>query len=142
MICLKRIYEEAKKNDGIRILVDRLWPRGESKEKAHLDLWLKDIAPSDELRHWFEHDPKKWQEFKEKYYQELKEKDTIEGHDPEQWRQFQEKYFSKLKKNHKDTVHNLAQLAKHHTVTLLYAAHDEEHNNAVALKEYLEKLRV
>lgn len=141
MIKIKRVYEQASKNDGIRILVDRLWPRGESKENVQLDLWLKDCAPTDELRHWFEHDLNKWLKFKEKYYNELKNNHDIVGHDPEEWQQFQDKYFSKLKNHHKDTLHNLAELAQHHAVTLVYAAHDEEHNNALALKEYLEHLR-
>lgn len=142
MIYIKRIYEPVSTADGIRILVDRLWPRGESKEKAYLDLWLKEVAPSDELRIWFGHDPNKWQEFKEKYHEELKEKKEIIGHDSEQWAHFQKKYFSHLKNKHEDTLHHIAQLAKHYTVTLVYAAHDEEHNNAVVIKEYLERLKV
>ncbi len=112
MIAIKRIYEEAGKKDGFRILVDRLWPRGISKEKSIVDLWLKEIAPSDKLRKWFSHDPKKWNEFKEKYKIELK--------------------------NNQDLIKKLKQIGKKEkTITLLYAAKDEEHNNAVALKEIL-----
>jgi uncharacterized protein YeaO (DUF488 family) len=74
MIKTKRIYDQASKEDGYRILVDKLWPRGLSKEAAKVDLWLKEVAPSDELRKWFSHDPKKWKEFKERYEQELKNK--------------------------------------------------------------------
>jgi len=140
MIQIKHVYEKPIHDDGIRILVDRLWPRGESKEKAHIDVWLKECAPSDELRQWFEHDPKKWYSFKEKYHKELQAKNDIAGHDQVEWDNFQKKYFSTLKKHHKNTLHNLAELAKHHTITLVYAAHDEEHNNAVALKEYLDNL--
>ena len=109
---LKRVYELATPTDGFRILIDRLWPRGLSKEKAHVDVWLKDIAPSTELRKWFGHDPKKWREFQKRYAQELK--------------------------MHKDTLLLLKHLIKERKkVTLLYAAHDEEHNNAVALKKIL-----
>ena len=112
MLKMKRIYEAPEKSDGFRVLVDRLWPRGVSKERAHLDLWLKDIAPSDALRKWFGHDPKRWAEFATKYRKELRRK--------------------------KETVRQLKQLeAEHGTVTLLYSAHDEEHNQAVALREYL-----
>lgn len=104
----KRIYEAVERGDGFRILVDRLWPRGVSKAKAHVDLWLKDIAPSDALRKWFGHDPKKWGEFRKRYRQELKK--------------------------HREAV---AELRLHikgkKAVTLLYAASDEEHNNAAAL---------
>lgn len=110
MLKTKRIYEEYKKDDGFRILVDRLWPRGVSKEKAHLDLWLKEIAPSTNLRKWFGHDPKKWQEFKDKYREELK--------------------------NKKELIKQLKTLEqKHKLVTLLYGAKDTEHNEAVILAE-------
>lgn len=109
---LKRIYEKPGKDDGYRILVDRLWPRGMSKEKAALDLWLKDIAPSTELRKWFGHDLKRWPAFQKKYQAEIKANKDI---------------FSELKK-----------LIKHNkNVTLLYAAKDEEHNEAVVIKEVL-----
>jgi len=78
MIGIKRIYDNPEKKDGFRILVDRLWPRGLSKEKAKVDLWLKEIAPSDKLRKWFSHDPKKWDDFKKKYKLELRDKPEIE----------------------------------------------------------------
>ncbi len=113
MILLKRIYLPADKKDGFRVLVDRLWPRGVSKEEAKLDLWLKEISPSDELRKWFGHDPEKWEEFQKRYFAELKEK--------------------------KEELVELSEHIKKETVTLLYGAKDEEHNNAVVLKSYLEK---
>ncbi|MFA6814036.1 MAG: DUF488 family protein [Candidatus Pacebacteria bacterium] len=112
MIKLKRAYDEATKNDGFRVLVDRLWPRGISKEKAHLNLWMKDIAPSTTLRKWFKHDPKKWLGFQEKYKKELmKNKELIE----------------QLKEYEK----------KHKILTLVYAAKDTEHNEAVILLDLL-----
>ena len=111
MLSIKRIYDPASPDDGKRILIDRLWPRGLKKEDAKLDEWLKDIAPSDELRKWFAHDPKKWKEFKERYKKELKDKDEI---------------LARLKKE-----------MRQGDVTLLYSARDEEHNNAIALKEML-----
>lgn len=113
MIRLKRAYEEASAEDGERILVERLWPRGVSKEKAALDLWLKDAAPSAELRKWFGHDPEKWPEFEKRYWKEL------DGRE--------------------EAVKLLREKAKHGKVTLVYAAHDEAHNGALALKSYLEK---
>lgn len=113
MIKIKRVYEEPEKSDGFRILIDRLWPRGESKEKARIDLWLKDIAPSDELRKWFEHDPGKWEEFKKRFFDELKDK--------------------------KELLDEIIVRARRGAVTLLYGAKEERYNNAVALKEYLEK---
>ncbi len=113
MIKIKRAYQEPEEEDGFRILVDRLWPRGISKEKLKLDLWLKDVAPSNELRKWFAHDPDKWAEFKEKYREELKNKKT---------------FILKIKDLEK----------KNDTITLVYGAKDEEHNNAVVLKEKLE----
>ncbi len=109
MIYLKRIYEKPEKRDGYRILVDRLWPRGVSKEKAALNLWLKDVAPSNELRMWFGHDPKKWVEFKKRYKKELMVNDVF------------------------DELKNIIKKTKN--ITLLYAAKDEEHNEAVILKE-------
>jgi uncharacterized protein YeaO (DUF488 family) len=112
MVRVKRIYEAAEKADGFRVLVDRLWPRGVSKERAHMDLWLKDVAPSDALRKWFGHDPKRWTEFAAKYRKELRDKKEIVG---------------QLKKLE----------AEHGTVTLLYSAHDQEYNQAVALREFL-----
>jgi len=112
MIRTKRIYEPPEKADAFRVLVDRLWPRGISKEKADIALWLKEIAPSDELRKWFAHDPVKWKEFRKKYREELRSKAEL--------------------------LHELRALERdHETVTLLYAAKDEEHNNAVALKDML-----
>ena len=112
MIQIKRIYEDFNENDGARILVDRLWPRGISKEKAHLLLWLKEIAPSNELRNWFHHDSSKWKEFEKKYIQELNKK-------PELLEQLK-----KLEKVNK-------------TITLLYGAKDTEHNQAVVIAELL-----
>lgn len=110
---IKRVYEKPSKSDGKRVLVDRLWPRGLTKEKAAVDLWLKNIAPTTELRKWFDHDPKKWTEFQKKYYQELEmQKDQI----------------SLLK----------AELRKGE-VTLVYGARDEEHNAALVLKELLNR---
>ncbi len=113
MIKLKRVYDEPSKEDGIRILVERLWPRGFTKERAHVDIWLKEIAPSPELRKWFGHAPEKWDEFCERYWTELEEK--------------------------KELVNLLFQKNEEGTVTFVYAARDEEHNGAVALKAFLEK---
>ncbi len=112
MFKLKRVYEKAEKEDGFRILVDRLWPRGVSKEKAKLNLWLKEISPSEELRKWFNHEEKKWSEFQKRYKKELSEKKDL----------------VKIIKDEEK---------KNKTVTLLYAAKDEEHNDAVVLKEFL-----
>ena len=109
---LKRVYEAPHKDDGTRILVDRLWPRGLTKEKAKVDLWLKEIAPSTELRKWFAHDPKKWRSFRERYQTELK--------------------------HHPDQVKLLKTKASEGTVTLIYGARDQEHNEALVLKEFLE----
>lgn len=114
MITIKRVYEDKSKNDGYRVLVDRLWPRGLSKEKAGVDLWMKDIGPSNELRKWFNHDPVKWDEFKSKYQVELKGK--------------------------KDLLAELKRLeAEHKKLTILYGAHNEEHNQAVVIAEELKK---
>ncbi|MDH4992565.1 DUF488 domain-containing protein [Aquamicrobium lusatiense] len=110
-LVVKRVYEPVAESDGQRVLVDRLWPRGQSKEKAHLDLWLKDVAPSDELRHWFGHDPERWAEFQKRYRVELDGK--------------------------ADALAELRALMAKGKVTLLFAAHDEERNNAVALAAYL-----
>lgn len=115
MINLKRIYEPYSKSDGYRILVDRLWPRGISKEKAKLDIWLKDIAPSTELRKWFNHDPRKWTDFKKKYKTELEDK---------------REYLKEIKKADKE----------HKVVTVLYGAKDEEHNEAVVILEVLKNM--
>lgn len=110
-IKVKRVYEKPDKEDGFRILVDRLWPRGLTKEKAAADIWLKDIAPSTELRKWFSHDPKKWEEFKTRYTAELQK--NIEA------------------------LAQLKEQIKKHPITLLYGARDEEHNEALVLKNYL-----
>jgi uncharacterized protein YeaO (DUF488 family) len=112
MIVIKRIYEAKSKDDGCRVLVDRLWPRGLSKEKAALDLWMKDIGPSNELRKWFNHDPAKWAQFKNKYAGELKDKNDL-----------------------LEQVKDLEK--KHGKLTLLYGAHDEKHNQAVVIAEKL-----
>jgi uncharacterized protein YeaO (DUF488 family) len=113
MIKLKRVYEEEAPNDGARYLIERLWPRGVRKESLHIDGWLKDAGPSTELRKWFNHDPEKWSEFRRKYFTEL------DGA-TEAWTPIRE-------------------AARRGTVTLLYSSHDSEHNNAVALKEYLDR---
>lgn len=112
-IKIKRVYEPAVKNDGYRILIDRVWPRGLTKAKAHIDLWLKEIAPSTQLRQWFKHDPEKWPEFKKRYSKELSSK--------------------------KELIAIILEEAHKHTVTILFGAKDEKHNNAVALNEYLKK---
>ena len=109
---LKRAYDDAASSDGRRILVDRLWPRGVSKEDAAIDDWPKEIAPSDELRKWFGHDPEKWGEFRKRYRKELKD--------------------------HADELERIRDHAPHGTVTLVYAAKDEKHNQAVVLKDVLE----
>jgi uncharacterized protein YeaO (DUF488 family) len=110
-IQLKRIYEPYSKEDGYRILVDRLWPRGFTKEKAASDLWLKEIAPSTELRKWF-------------------------GHEPEKWKEFQKKYRIELKQN-KEAVDRLRDYITRGKVTLLYGAKDEEHNEAQVIKDFI-----
>ena len=110
-IKVKRVYEKPNAKDGFRILVDRLWPRGLTKEKAAADLWLKDIAPSTELRKWFNHDPEKWKEFQKKYQKELEE--------------------------NKEVVSVLKEHVKQGPVTLLYAAKDETHNEALVLKDFI-----
>ena len=112
MIQLKRVYEKPSRKDGLRVLVDRLWPRGLTKERAAVDLWLKDVAPSTELRKWFGHDPAKWKEFQIRYRKELKEK--------------------------ADALALLKQKCKVHTLTLVYGARDEEHNEALVLKSVLD----
>ena len=121
MIEIQRGYDKEKK-DGYRILVDRIWPRGIQKEELSADLWLKDIAPSTELRKWFGHDPEKWEEFKRRYFREL---DSA----PAKGRTLGEK----------GDITTILNRAKESDITLLYAAKDREHNNAVALKEYLEQ---
>jgi uncharacterized protein YeaO (DUF488 family) len=112
-IQIKRVYEKPGKEDGKRILVDRLWPRGLTKEKASIDLWLKEIAPSTELRKWFGHDPEKWREFQKRYHQELK--------------------------NNESQVSILKEQVKKGIVTLVYGAKDEEHNEALVLTEWLNR---
>lgn len=114
-IHLKRVYDEPSPDDGLRVLVERLWPRGLSKERAKVDVWLKAIAPTTELRNWFHHDPEKWDEFCEKYHSEM-EKNVV-------------------------AVEELERLIAAGKVTLVYAARDQEHNGAFALKEFLERRR-
>jgi uncharacterized protein YeaO (DUF488 family) len=108
---LKRAYESPSAKDGKHILVDRLWPRGISKEKAALDHWMKDVAPSTELRKWFAHDPERWEEFRRRYAAQLRE--------------------------HSYLITELRSLARHGPITLVYAAHDEAHNDAVVLRKVL-----
>lgn len=115
MIKIKRVYEPADKQDGYRVLVDRLWPRGLSKETASVDLWLKEIAPSTALRKWFDHDPKKWKAFQHKYTAELESNEGIKG-------------FGNIMKDHR-------------TITLVYGAKDEAHNQAVVLRDFLSNRR-
>ncbi|WP_424354576.1 DUF488 domain-containing protein [Methanobacterium sp. MBAC-LM] len=115
MIKIKRVYESSSENDGFRILVDRIWPRGVSKEKADLDAWMKEIAPTNDLRKWFSHDPKKWNEFENRYKNELKDKSEL---------------INEIKDIEKDKG----------KVTLIYSAKDKEHNNAVVLEHTLRKL--
>ncbi len=107
----KRVYDPRDKEDGVRVLVDRLWPRGMTSKNLQDDRWMKDIAPSDDLRKWFAHDPSRWNEFKKRYFSELDEKPQ--------------------------TVKQLRELAATGKLTLLFAARDTAHNQAVALKEYL-----
>jgi uncharacterized protein YeaO (DUF488 family) len=111
IIRVKRVYDPPSSDDGVRILVDRLWPRGLRKDAVRVDVWLRDVAPSDELRRWFGHDPSKWEEFKRRYFDELKNNKAVEE-------------LMKLIRDGK-------------TITLLYST-KSPYNNAVALKEYLE----
>jgi len=113
MIKLKRVYEEPSSKDGFRVLVERLWPRGLTKKRAAVDLWLKDVAPSPELRKWFGHDSARWEQFQKRYGRELRER--------------------------KDAIRLLKQKVKEGMVTLVYAARDEEHNCALALKRHLQR---
>jgi len=113
MIQLKRAYEAASPSDGTRFLVERLWPRGVKKTALRIDAWLKEVAPSTVLRQWFSHDPKKWKGFQQRYRREL-------SANPDAWRP-------------------LLEAAKHGTVTIVYSSHDNTHNNAVALKKYLDE---
>jgi uncharacterized protein YeaO (DUF488 family) len=110
MIKIKRVYQEPSQGDGKRILIDRLWPRGLKKEVAEIDDWIRDIAPSNELRKWFNHDPNKWREFKSRFFLELEGKGEL--------------------------VEKIVKLARKGPVTLLFGAKEERFNNAVALKEY------
>ena len=112
-IKIKHAYDPPASAGGVRILVDRLWPRGIKKENLRLDAWLKDLAPSDDLRRWFGHDPARWAEFQARYFSEL---DAMP-----------------------QALEPIRQAARVGTVTLLFSAHDLDHNNAVALKAYLEK---
>ncbi|MGE4370043.1 MAG: DUF488 domain-containing protein [Burkholderiaceae bacterium] len=110
---LKRVYDPAEPGDGYRILVDRLWPRGMSKDQAHIDLWLKDVAPTPALRRWFGHDPSKWQAFRRRYFQELAQ--------------------------NTQTVRLITDRSGRETVTLLYAAKDTQHNHALALQQFIQQ---
>jgi uncharacterized protein YeaO (DUF488 family) len=112
-IQLKRVYHAASPGDGHRLLVDRIWPRGLGKQEARIDDWMKEIAPSTELRKWFGHEPAKWAEFRRRYFAELSDRPEL--------------------------VERLVEMARGGPLTLVYAAKDEEHNNAVALREYLER---
>ena len=113
MIQLKRAYEPASKSDGTRFLVERLWPRGVKKQALRMDGWLKDVAPSAQLRKWFSHDPAKWTEFRRRYFEELRA-------NPPAWQP-------------------LLSAARRGRLTLVYSSHDTAHNNAVALKEFLQR---
>lgn len=115
MVTLKRVYDAPSPADGARFLVERLWPRGVSKEKLRLTAWLKDVGPSTALRQWFDHDPAKWSQFRTRYFRELDAR-------PDSWRP-------------------VLAAARVGPVTLVYSSHDEEHNNAVALHEYLQLKR-
>jgi uncharacterized protein YeaO (DUF488 family) len=112
-VALKRVYEESKANDGMRVLVDRLWPRGLSKERAHIDIWLKEIAPSNELRKWFGHDPEKFVEFRHRYEAEL------------------------TSETHKEALAKLRNMVSQGYVTLVFAAQDGEYSNATVLRDVL-----
>jgi uncharacterized protein YeaO (DUF488 family) len=112
MIKTKRIYDKPESDDGFRILVDRIWPRGFKKSEVKIDLWQKDVAPSSELRKWFNHDQRKWNEFIRRYYEELNDKQKI--------------------------INPFLEKSEEGTITLLYSSRDEKYNNAIALKEFLE----
>lgn len=115
MVHLKRAYEPVAPGDGHRVLVERLWPRGLRKEQAHLDEWLKEIAPSDSLRKWFHHDPGRWTEFERRYLRELQAEPA------------------------RAAIADLVRRAEAGTLTLVYSSRDEQHNNAVVLKRVLER---
>ncbi len=112
LIATKRVYDPPSPEDGFRILIDRLWPRGLTKEKARVDLWLKEIAPSDDLRKWFGHEPEKWPGFKKRYFDELK--------------------------RHPELVETIIEKGRTGPVTILFGAKETRYNNAVALKEFIE----
>ena len=112
-VSLKRVYDEPEASDGKRVLVDRLWPRGLSKERARIDVWLKEIAPSNELRKWFGHDPEKFAEFRRRYKAEL------------------------ASETHKEALAKLREMVSQGHVTLVFAAHDSEHSNAIVLRDIL-----
>lgn len=114
MLSTKRVYEPAARADGARFLVERLWPRGMRKDALAMKAWVRDVAPSGELRRWFAHDPAKWDEFRRRYFAELK--------------------------GNEDALRPIREASAQGSVTLLYSAHDTEHNNAVALVEYLHRL--
>jgi uncharacterized protein YeaO (DUF488 family) len=116
MLKLKRIYEPAAASDGYRVLVDRLWPRGLSKSRARINLWMKDIGPSDALRKWFRHEPRRWTSFRARYSRELRQKPQL-------------------------TLQLKKLLKERRTVTLLFGARDEQHNEAVALQAFLQRRR-
>ena len=111
----RRVYEPAAPDDGLRVLVDRVWPRGLSRQQARIDRWLKDAAPSTALRRWFHHDPEKWAEFKRAYFDELAEQ--------------------------RDALRQLLHDADGGTLTLVYGTRDTRHNNAVALRQYLNRIK-
>ena len=113
MITIKRVYDPISRTDGTRLLIERLWPRGIKKTSLEINGWLKDVAPSAELRKWFSHDPAKWNEFRNRYFTELEA-------NPDAW-------------------HPIIEAARRGTVTLIYSSHDTEHNNAVALEEFLKR---
>jgi uncharacterized protein YeaO (DUF488 family) len=115
MIGMKRGYEPPSSRDGRRILVDRLWPRGLSRQRAQIDEWMKELAPSDRLRRWFGHDPRRWAEFKERYRAELG--------------------------RHREALVELARRTARERITLVFGARDPQHNNAAVLKELLEELQ-
>jgi len=113
MINIKRVYDKAEKTDGTRLLVERLWPRGIKKESLQIENWLKDVGPTTELRKWFSHDPEKWDEFRRRYFAELQA-------NPDAWKP-------------------ILTAVRQGAVTLIYSSHDTEHNNAVALREFLKR---
>ena len=116
MLKLKRAYDTPEPGDGKRILVDRLWPRGISKTIAHLDGWMKELAPSDELRKWFGHDDTRWEEFRKRYILELKSPEKVK------------------------LIHDLRVMVEGEPITLVYGAKDVEHNNGVVLKQFIEEI--